>query len=117
MIIYKKYYFDAAHYSPNFEDGHKNRRIHGHSYELKILLYGKIKKKSGWVMDLDELDPYLESVLKQLDHSLLNNINGLENPTCENIAKWIWKMLKKKIKNLHSIEIYRPRVGGCVYSG
>ena len=68
-------------------------------------------------MDLEELDPYLESILKKLDHSLLNDINGLENPTCENIAKWIWKMLKNKIKNLHSIEIYRPRVGGCVYSG
>ena len=49
-------------------------------------------------MDLDELDPYLESILKQLDHSLLNDIHGLENPTCENIAKWIWKMLKKKLK-------------------
>ena len=49
-------------------------------------------------MDLEELDPYLESILKQLDHSLLNDINGLENPTCENIAKWIWKMLKKKLK-------------------
>ena len=73
MIIYKKYYFDAAHYIPNFGDGHKNRRIHGHSYELKILLYGKVKKKSGWVIDLEELDPYLESILKQLYEELFGD--------------------------------------------
>ena len=116
MKIYKKYYFDAAHYIPNFKEGHKNRKIHGHSYELKVILIGETKKKSGWIMDLDELDLYLNKVLNKLDHSLLNEIEGLHNPTCENIAKWIWKILKKEIKNLECIEIYRPRVGGCIYS-
>ena len=63
MKIYKKYYFDAAHYIPNFKEGHKNRKIHGHSYELKVILIGETKKKSGWIMDLDELDLYLNKVL------------------------------------------------------
>ncbi len=116
MIIYKKYFFDAAHFIPNFEVGHKNRKIHGHSYEVKVSLKGNVKKK-GWVLDLDDLDKYLKKIIVKLDHSLLNDIKGLSNPTCENIAKWIWKILEKDIKNLNSIEVYRPRVGGCIYFG
>lgn len=117
MIIYKKYYFDAAHYLENFEITSKNRKIHGHSYELKVILSGQIDKKKGWVKNLDELDKHLEKVIGILDHSLLNDIKGLGNPTCENIAMWIWSFLKKDIKNLNSVEIYRPRVGGCIYKG
>ena len=74
-------------------------------------------KKNGWVLDLDDLDKYLKKIIVKLDHSLLNDIKGLSNPTCENIAKWIWKILKKDIKNLDSIEVYRPRVGGCIFFG
>ena len=82
-----------------------------------FILSGSVIKKYGWVMNFDELDSLIFPILQKLDHSLLNEVEGLENPTCENIAIWIWRSLKKRVKNLKTIEINRPRVGGCVYNG
>ncbi len=117
MLIFKKYYFDAAHYMSDFDKNHNYRKMHGHSYEVTIRLSGRMSKKYNWVMDLDKLDSFVKPQLSILDHSLLNEIKGLEVPTSENIAKWLWLNLKKKINNLESIEINRPRIGGCVYYG
>ena len=117
MIIYKKYYFDTAHFMPNHSKNHKYSKVHGHSYEITIFLNGKQNKKKGWVMDFEKIDMFMKPILKKIDHNLLNDICGLENPTSENIAKWFWINLKSKIKNLEKIEIIRPRIGGCVYSG
>ena len=102
---------------PKFEEGHKYKKVHGHSYEVTIRVIGEIKKEHGWVVDLEELDLFVKPLLKILDHTMLNEVAGLEEPTSENLAKWFWKKLEKKIKNLSSIEINRPRVGGCIYSG
>jgi len=117
MIIYKKYYFDTAHFMPNHPKSHKYSKVHGHSYEIIIFINDNQKKKEGWVMDFEKIDVFVNPLLKKIDHNLLNDISGLENPTSENIAKWFWERLKIKIKNLEKIEINRPRVGGCVYSG
>ena len=117
MLIFKKYYFDASHYMPTFEKGHHYRNMHGHSYEVIIKLSGKVNTKNNWVMDFDEIDSYVKPVISILDHSVLNDIDGLKHPTSENIAKWLWKRIKKKIPNLESIEINRPRIGGCVFNG
>ena len=117
MIIYKKYYFDTAHFMPNHSKNHKYSKVHGHSYEITIFLNGKQNKKKGWVMDFEKIDIFMRPILKKIDHNLLNDLHGLENPTSENIAKWFWLHLKGKIKNLEKIEINRPRIGGCVYSG
>ena len=117
MIIYRKYYFDAAHFMPTYKKGHNYRKMHGHSYEVTITLSGELSKKDSWVMDLEELDSYVSPELSILDHSVLNEVDGLETPTSENIAKWLWEKLKKKISNLRSIEINRPRIGGCIYNG
>ncbi len=65
----------------------------------------------------NEIDNIIVPIVNKLDHTTLNEISGLENPTAENIAKWFWKQIKKKINNLSSIEIYRPRIGGCIYEG
>jgi 6-pyruvoyltetrahydropterin/6-carboxytetrahydropterin synthase len=117
MIIYKKYFFDAAHFMNNFKKNHKYSRLHGHSYEVIIKISGHIDKKNNWVFNYDDVDNLMNPLIKKLDHQTLNNIKGLENPTSENIAKWFWKNLKKKISKLESIEINRPRIGGCIYSG
>ena len=69
------------------------------------------------ILVVEELDSYVSPELSILDHSVLNEVDGLETPTSENIAKWLWEKLKKKISNLRSIEINRPRIGGCIYSG
>ena len=117
MIIYKKYFFDAAHFMPNFEKTHKYSKVHGHSYEMIIKISGNPDKKNNWIINYDEIDNIIIPIVNQLDHRTLNEISGLENPTAENIAKWFWKKIKKKIINLTSIEIYRPRIGGCIYEG
>ena len=96
MIIYKKYFFDAAHYMPNFKKTHKYAKVHGHSYEMIIKISGDPDKKNNWIINYDEIDNIIVPIVNKLDHRTLNEISGLENPTAENIAKWFWKQIKKK---------------------
>lgn len=117
MILFRKYYFDGAHFMPNFPKGHPYREIHGHSYELIIHLEGKIKGSDGWVTDFKKIDEIVENLIKKIDHKLLNDIKDLNIPTSENIAIWFWKNLKPKLCNIKKVEINRPRIGGCIYSG
>ena len=95
---------------------HKYAKVHGHSYEMIIKISGDPDKKNNWIINYDEIDNIIVPIVNKLDHRTLNEISGLENPTAENIAKWFWKQIKK-INNLSSIEIYRPRIGGCIYEG
>ncbi len=117
MLIYKKYFFDAAHYLPGPQENNSYLKMHGHSYEIIIKISGEVDKKKNWVIDLEKLDIIVEPELSILDHSVLNEIKGLEKPTSENIAKWLWSKLILKINNLESIEVNRPRIGGCIYNG
>ena len=117
MWIYKKYFFDTAHYMPNYPKDHRYGKIHGHSYEMIIHFNGKVNEKNGWVLDFERIDKLVKPLLEIIDHSTLNDIEGLENPTNENLAKWFWKNLKKSSFQLEKIEINRPRIGGCIYSG
>ena len=117
MLIYKKYFFDSAHYLENFKKGHEYNNVHGHSYEVVISIDKILEKKQQWVMNFDELDKIVNPLIQILDHNILNEVDGLDNPTSENIARWFWKNIKSKIKDLKSVEIIRPRIGGCIYKG
>ena len=117
MEIYKDFTFEAAHLLPNVPDDHKCKRLHGHSYHVRICVSGPIESKSGWVMDFAELKQQFTPILDQLDHYYLNEIEGLENPTCENIARWIWKELKPTLNQLTRIEIKETCTSGCIYEG
>ena len=117
MYIFKKYYFDATHYMPDFKKNHDYRKMHGHSYEVTIKVSGTVNDQTNWVIDLEKLDDVVKPEISLLDHSTLNDIEGLKYPTSENIAKWLWFRLKNRISNLDSVEIYRPRIGGCVFNG
>ena len=84
---------------------------------VKIAVSGHVGEHSGWVMDFGDIKTAFQPIWKQLDHYYLNEITGLENPTSENLAIWIWGRLKPTLPQLSSIEIRETCTSGCVYMG
>ncbi|MBM87306.1 MAG: 6-carboxytetrahydropterin synthase QueD [Gammaproteobacteria bacterium] len=117
MEIYKEFNFEAAHSLPNVPSEHKCSRLHGHSFKIIITVAGKVSPDSGWVMDYAEISKAFKPIRKQLDHFYLNDIKGLENPTSENIARWVWAKLKPGLPKLCAIEIKETCTSGCIYKG
>lgn len=117
MLVFKEFSFDAAHYLPNLPEGHKCRGLHGHTYRLKVSVTGEIDVANGWVIDFADLKKAVLAIIDMVDHKLLNEIAGLENPTCEIVAVWLWNKLKPVIPGLSSIELYETPTSGVVYNG
>jgi len=115
--IYKQFSFDAAHRLPHVSIGHKCQRLHGHTYHLTVYVSGEVDPQQGWVMDFGDIKQQVKPIIDQLDHYYLNEIKGLENPTAENIACWIWERLKPTLPLLSQIEIKETCTAGCVYRG
>ncbi len=117
MEIYKEFHFEAAHRLPNVPEGHKCARLHGHSFHVRLRVEGPVGDTSGWVMDFGDLKAAFKPLLDQLDHYYLNDIPGLENPTSENICRWIWARLKPDLPQLSAVEIRETCTSGCVFRG
>ncbi len=117
LKIFKEFSFEAAHRLPNVPSGHKCFRLHGHSFALRISVEGDVGAESGWVMDFSDISNAFEPILKQLDHYYLNEIEGLENPTSENVARWIWERLQPGLPQLSEVEIRETCTSGCRYQG
>ncbi|MFV0275694.1 MAG: 6-carboxytetrahydropterin synthase QueD [Parahaliea sp.] len=117
MDIFKEFHFEAAHRLPNVLPGHKCARLHGHSFQVRIVVSGEAKEPSGWVMDFGDLKSAFQPILEQLDHHYLNDIPGLENPTSENLARWIWVRLQVIVPRLSAVEIRETCTSGCIYRG
>lgn len=109
--ISKQFYFDAAHFMPHMREGHAYRQMHGHSFHAQISIQGKPDPQTGWVMDFDALDTLIAGVRGELDHRLLNEIDGLAAPTLENICAWLWRRLSGQVPGLARITLSRPSVG------
>ena len=117
MILYKQFTFDAAHYLPNVPAGHKCRQMHGHTYHLTIFIEGEVLKEPGWVLDFTDLKKAVQPVMNLVDHTLLNNIPGLENPTTELFSIWLWDKIKPLLPALKKIELKETPTSGVVYEG
>lgn len=117
MEIWKDFTFEAAHRLPNVPDDHKCARLHGHSFKARVYLKGPIDETLGWVVDFSDIKAAFKPLEQQLDHHYLNDIPGLENPTSENIAKWIWEKLTPKLPNLSQIVVSETCTSGCIYRG
>ena len=115
MVIYKEFSFDSAHFLSKVPDTHKCRQIHGHTYRLVIFIEGEIDAEIGWVMDFAEIKAIMNPLIDLVDHKLLNDIPGLENPTCELFAKWIWDLVKPKLPLLSKLELHETPTSGVVY--
>jgi 6-pyruvoyltetrahydropterin/6-carboxytetrahydropterin synthase len=117
MEIWKQFTFEAAHLLPNVPEDHKCRRLHGHSYSVRVYVEGELDPQLGWVIDFSDIKKAYLPIRQELDHYYLNDIEGLENPTAENIARWIWERLQPRLPILSKIEIGETCTSGCVYSG
>jgi len=115
--IFKVFYIEAAHKLTSVPDGHKCARLHGHSFRVEIHVSGDMNEEAGWVVDFSDLKSAFKPLYNQLDHSYLNDHEGLENPTSENLARWIWAHLKPDLPLLSSIVINETCTSGCVYKG
>lgn len=117
MEIYKEFGFEAAHRLPNVPAGHKCARLHGHSFRVQVHVRGPLDAQLGWVMDYGDIKALVKPVIRELDHYYLNEIPGLENPTSENIARWMWQRLQGTLPGLCRIVIKETCSSGCVYEG
>jgi len=117
MEIYKSFRIEAAHRLPNVPDGHKCGRLHGHSFEVEIHVAGEPDAVTGWILDFADIKAVFKPIYEQLDHHYLNEIEGLENPTSENLAIWIWNKLKPELPQLTKIVVKETCTSGCVYIG
>jgi len=115
--IFKEFTFEAAHRLPNVPDGHKCARLHGHSYRVIVNVTGPVGGQSGWVMDFGDLKAAFRPLAQQLDHYYLNEVPGLENPTSENLARWIWDRLKPSLTDLSAITVRETCTSGCTFRG
>jgi 6-pyruvoyltetrahydropterin/6-carboxytetrahydropterin synthase len=117
MEIWKDFTFEAAHRLPHLAEDHKCARLHGHSFRTRIFVEGPLDPKLGWVVDFAEIKEAFRHLEHQLDHRYLNDIVGLENPTSENIAIWIWDRLKPQLPQLSKVIVRETCTSGCVYRG
>lgn len=107
--------FEAAHRLPNVPQDHKCYRLHGHSYRCEIHVRGKIQPTSGWVMDYADIRATFEPIRQKLDHHYLNEIEGLENPTSEVLAAWIWDRLVCDLEGLSAVVVHETCTSRCVF--
>jgi len=117
MRLYKDFSFEAAHRLPNVPAGHKCARLHGHSFLVRVTVDGPVGERTGWVMDFADLKVAFAPLHDRLDHRYLNEIAGLENPTSEVLARWIWRELRATLPAIAEIEVRETCTTGCIYRG
>lgn len=117
MEIFKEFTFEAAHHLPNVPEDHKCKRLHGHSYRVVIHVSGPLGSQSGWVEDFAELKRAWAPLHDTLDHRYLNEIEGLQNPTSEVLAQFIWRRIRPTLPGLCKVVVRETCTSGCVYRG
>ena len=114
MDIFKVFTIEAAHRLPNVPEGHKCARLHGHSFRIELHVSGEPGAETGWVMDFADIKAAFKPLYEQLDH---NDIDGLDNPTSERLATWIWARLKPALPLLSEVVVHETCTSGCRYRG
>lgn len=118
MDLYRDFTFEAAHRLPGVDSNHKCARLHGHSYVVRITVSGEVEPATGMVMDFADVKGAFGPIVeKHLDHYYLNEVDGLENPTSENLAQWIWQRLRVALPQLSAVEVRETCSSGAIYRG
>ena len=113
----KQFHFEAAHYLPTFPTEHKCHRLHGHSFRFDVIVEGNVDPAKGYLIDYGDIRKVTDPIVSQLDHYYLNDIEGLSNPTSENLAAWIWNHLKPLLPDLSAIIVHETCTSSCEYRG
>ena len=115
--ISKVFICESAHRLPYVPEGHKCGRLHGHSFRIEVWVTGEIEDETGWVMDFADLGQVFQPIYQQLDHHYLNEIEGLFNPTSENLSRWIWNNLRPSLPQLSKVIVNETCTSACMYQG
>jgi 6-pyruvoyltetrahydropterin/6-carboxytetrahydropterin synthase len=115
--LVREYRFEAAHRLPKVPPGHKCARLHGHSFKIELEVRGAVDEATGWFIDYGVLDERMRPILDRLDHHYLNEIEGLENPTSELLARWLWLQIAADVPALSAITVHETCDARCVYRG
>ncbi len=113
----KTFDFEAAHWLPTFPPGHKCRRMHGHSFRVDVVVAGEVDPAKGYLQDYGDIKAAIEPVRERLDHYVLNDIEGLENPTAEMLARWVYERLKPGLPLLSEVHVHETCTTEAVYRG
>ena len=117
MEVFKEFTFESAHFLPQTPEGHKCRRLHGHSFRVGVHVTGPVDPDRGWILDFADIETAFDPVYQALDHRLLNDIEGLSNPTSEHLAAWIWERLEPRLPGLSRLVVKETCTSGCSYEG
>ncbi len=117
LTIYHAFGFESARRLPKLPASHICSRLHGNTFRLKVGVTGPLRESEGWIMDFAEVAAVVRPVLDEIDHCLLNEVPGLENPTTEMIAIWLWERISTRLQGLSEIELRENDTTGCVYRG
>jgi len=118
MELFKEFTFEAAHRLPGVPPDHRCARLHGHSYRVFIHVSGEVDAASGMVIDFADIKGAFKPVVDEhLDHYYLNDVPGLENPTSENLTRWIWQRLRPVLPQLSAVEVRETCTSGVIYRG
>jgi 6-pyruvoyltetrahydropterin/6-carboxytetrahydropterin synthase len=115
--LVKDFRFEAAHWLPNAPEGHKCRRMHGHSFRGEVAVRGEVDPKTGWLIDFADLKRAVDPLVAQLDHYLLNEVPDLANPTSEMLAAWLWDRLAPHVPLLYRVTVEETCSSRCHYFG
>ena len=117
ISLTKSFKFEAAHWLPTFPEDHKCRRLHGHSFQVDVVVVGEVDPDKGDLIDHGDIKAAIEPVRVQLDHYLLNDIAGLENPTAEMLCKWIYDRIKPTLSLLSIVRVHETCTSSAEYHG
>lgn len=117
MEIWKEFRLESAHRLPHVPPEHKCARLHGHSFRVAVHVSGAVDPRLGWVIDFADIARAWQPLHEQLDHRLLNEVPGLENPTSEHLARWVWERLRPALPGLARVVVHETCTSGCSYAG
>jgi 6-pyruvoyltetrahydropterin/6-carboxytetrahydropterin synthase len=117
MEIFNRFSLECARRLPNLPPEHPCARLHGHSFQIEVHVAGPLDPRLGWVVDFADIQAAWQPIHASLDHRCLNDIEGLDNPTSEHLALWIWDRLKPALPGLARVTVMETAVSGCSYTG